>query len=93
MRFTILEDVPKDARGISAEDAARIQRESASLHREIKLIEESHGENVLNLVPAVGYLRRLLTNGRVAKYLQARHPDIMVEFRKIVEEPDLQASG
>jgi ParB-like chromosome segregation protein Spo0J len=86
----IAEDVPPDDRGLSGEDTARMQRETASLHREIKLIEESHGETVLNLVPAVGYLRKVLANSRVIKYLQSHHAEILVELRKIIDEPDLR---
>jgi hypothetical protein len=37
----IAEDAPADDRGLSGEDQARMQRKTASLHREIKLIEES----------------------------------------------------
>src|SRR5205823_5922963 len=83
------DDLPDNDRGLSAEETARMQHETESLYREIKLVEESHGENVLNLVPAVGYIRRLLANGRVAKYLQARHSDIHAEFSTMVREPDL----
>lgn len=66
-----------------------MQRETTALHRDIKLIEERHGENVLNLVPAVGYLRKLLNNTRVSKYLASKHVDILTELRLIVDAPDL----
>ena len=39
-----------------------MQRELRSLGQEFKVLEETHGENVLHLVLAVGYVESLLTN-------------------------------
>ena len=36
--------------------------EMESLNQDFRLIEESHGRNVLNLVLVVGYLKKLLDN-------------------------------
>jgi hypothetical protein len=56
---------------------------------EFKLIEESHGKNVLNLVLGVGYLRKLTDNARVVRYLSQRYPEILGEFQKLVESRTL----
>jgi len=61
----------------------------ATLHRDIKVIEESHGENVLNLVLSVGYIRKLLGNSRIERYLRSHHADILAELAKILEAPEL----
>jgi hypothetical protein len=55
-----------------------------SLGREFKLSGESHGKNVLNLVLVVGYLRKVLENPRVARFLSHHHPQIYSEFQKLV---------
>jgi hypothetical protein len=51
---------PKGAGGLSPADISRMGHETATLGREFKLIEDSHGKNVLHLVLVVGYLRKAL---------------------------------
>lgn len=82
-------DHPKEIRGLTSEDMARMEREMDTLGREFKIIEESHGRNVLNLVVVVGYLRRLLDNARVVRFLSQIHREILVEFQKLVEARSL----
>lgn len=79
----------KDVRGLSPEEVFRMEHEMESLGREFKLIEESHGKNVLNLVLVVGYLRKLLDNPRVNRHLAQHHPEILTEFQKLVEARNL----
>lgn len=86
-------EAPKEDRGLTPEDITRIQREMTTLHRDMKMVEETHGENCLNLVPAVGYLKKILANAKVERYLRSRHPDVLVEFHKIVDEPELGAAA
>ena len=62
-----------------------MEHELESLGREFKLIEESHGKNVLNLVLVVGYLRKLTDNPRVLRYLAQHQPEIKGEFQKLAE--------
>lgn len=61
-----------------------------SLGREFKPIEESHGKNVLSLVIVVGYLKKLLDNARVVRFLAQNHPEILAKFQKLVEARNLQ---
>jgi len=42
--------------GLTTEQIAKMEKEMDSLHRDLKLIEASHGNEVLNLVLARGYL-------------------------------------
>lgn len=79
----------KDIRGLSPEDASRIEHEMETLGRQFKLIEESHGKNTLNLVLVAGYLRKLLDNTRVSRHLAHHHPEILGEFQKIVDARNL----
>ncbi|SKA41348.1 ParB-like nuclease domain-containing protein [Enhydrobacter aerosaccus] len=67
-------------RGVTEEQLALMQRESANLDREFKLIEENYGADHLDLVLARGYLARLIGNERVARYLDRRHKEILMEF-------------
>jgi len=50
------------------------RQELESLGREFRLVEESHGKDVSNLVIVVGYLRKLLENARVLRHLGQHHP-------------------
>jgi len=83
----------KEVRGLSPEDVARMEREMESHAAEFRLIEESHGKNVLNLVLVVGYLRKLADNARVVRYLSQRYPEILVELQKLVESQSPRTSS
>jgi len=85
----LADQAPEEDRGLASEDVARMQREMATLHRDIKVVEERHGENVLILVLSVGYVRKLLGNNRIERYLRNHHADILAEFEKILEAPEL----
>lgn len=74
-----------EAEGMSQEDIAKIDHESRLLVRDLKAIEESHGKNVLNLVIVTGYLRKLLDNARVVRFLSSNYLEIFNEFQRIVE--------
>jgi transcriptional regulator with XRE-family HTH domain len=82
-------DRGKDVRDVSPEELSRIEHEMASQARELRFITESHGRNTLHLVVAVSYLKRLLDNSRVSRYLTQRYPEIQAELKKLVEEKQL----
>src|SRR5207244_697276 len=82
-------DRGKEIRGLSPEDISRMEHEMDSLGRDFKLIEESHGKNVLNLILVVGYLRKLTENTRIVRFLSQRHAEILCEFQKLVESRNL----
>lgn len=79
--------------GMKPEDAARMEREMEVLGREFRLIEESYGQNTLHLVLAVAYLRKMLDNSGVVRYLSQHHADVLGEFQKLTETSDLRASS
>lgn len=76
---------PPKAAGVTQEQMAKMEREMANLHGQYKMVEESYGQDVLNLVLARGYLMRLLENGAVVRYLKQRQPDVLKEFEAIVK--------
>jgi RepB plasmid partitioning protein/ParB-like nuclease domain len=75
----------KVAKGLSAEQIAKMEKEMDGLQRDLKVVEESHGNQVLNLVLARGYLSKLFTNNRVSRYLDQNHPDIFRELKVMSE--------
>lgn len=52
---------------------------------QFKLVEQSYGEDVLNLVLAKAYLVKLLDNDAVIHFLTQRQLDVLVEFESIVQ--------
>lgn len=74
---------PKAVKGLTDEQMALMERESAGLDQAFKMAEQSYGSDHLHLVLAKGYLGRLVGNARVTDYLSRHHREILVEFRSI----------
>jgi len=83
----------KRFKGISASDISRMEQEMSLVQGRFKIIEQSYGNDVLNMVLARGYLVKLLSNRSVASYLQRRHPELHQEFRDIVNASSLEEGG
>jgi hypothetical protein len=79
---------PKDKakRGLSPEQVARMETEMESLQRQIKQLDDSYGQEYLALMMARGYLVGLLGNGRVARFLNQRHADVLKELQAVVDD-------
>lgn len=84
-RQLVAEAAPKKIKGISREQLDLMERESANLEREVRLVEESYGADHLDLVLARGYISKLLSNARIARYLSQHHEEFLPEFEKITE--------
>src|SRR6267142_907042 len=67
-----------------------MEKEMEALQRDLRHVEDSHGNQVLNLVLARGYLGKLLGNTRIARYLGQRHGDIFRELQTISEGSSLE---
>ena len=76
--------------GLTPEQVAKMEKEMEVLQRDLKLVEESHGNQVLNLVLARSYLARLFDNVRVARYLTQYHADIFRELQMVCEGSSLE---
>ena len=83
-------DKRKVIEGLTPEQIAKMEKEMDSLQRDMKLIEASHGNEVLNLVLARGYLAKLFGNARVVRYLAQNFGDIFRELQAIVEATSLE---
>lgn len=86
-------DKPKQITGMTPEQMARMEREMESLNRDFKSVEETFGEDVLQLVLASRYLSRLVANQQVAAYLERRHPDMLTEFQTIITAASLDQAA
>lgn len=83
-------DRHKAVDGLTPEQVGKMQKEMEVLQRDLKLIEESHGNEVLNLVLARGYLAKLFGTPRVVRYLAQRHGDLFRELQNVVEGSSLE---
>lgn len=80
---------PKRLVGVTPEQMAKMEREMSNLQVQYKLVEQTYGQDVLNLVLAKGYLTRLLENESVRQYLVQHQSDLLGEFEAIVETVSL----
>ena len=76
-------DQPKQVKGLSAEELARLEQEIKAVEPNFKAVEQSYGENMLNLTLAKGYVKKLLLNAKVVRFLSSKHPDICSEFEAV----------
>lgn len=83
-------DKHKVVEGLTPEQVKKMEQEMEALQRDLKLVEESHGDCVLNLVLACGYLEKLLSNVRVTRYLSQNHAEIVGELQTITARSSLE---
>ena len=76
-------DEPKQKKGMTREEIGKLEAEMETLERDLKAVERSYGDNMLNLTLARGYVKKLLDKARVVRYLNANHPDIFTEFESL----------
>ncbi|MBW8077122.1 MAG: hypothetical protein GJU76_03390 [Gallionella sp.] len=85
------EQEPRHVGRLNAEQMARMEKEMENLHGRFKTVEQSYGRDMLNLVLARGYLMKLLANQSVAEFFQRRRPDLLLEFRNLVDASSLDS--
>lgn len=76
---------PKKMKGITPEAMARMERELARLQEGITSIQDSYGNDHLQLTVIKGYLVKLLGNARIVRYLMQYRPEFLTEFQAITE--------
>jgi hypothetical protein len=86
-------DKPKRVGGMTPEQMARLERETATVSQDFKALEETYGDDVLNLVVASGYVGRLIGIPEIERYLETRHSELLNELRVIVNAVSLDQGG
>jgi len=79
----------RNLRGVTSEQMAKMEREMGNIQGQYKLIEQTYGQDVLNLVLAKGYLVKLLDNAAVIRYLRQNQADVLAEFENVVQTVSL----
>lgn len=86
------EKKPAKLTGVSAEQISIMEHEMGNLQAQYKLVEQTYGQDVLNLVLAKGYLARLMENDTVRKFIDRHHPDLTTAFDSIIATISLDQS-
>jgi len=73
----------KITHGISEEEVARMEKEMEMLERDYRLHQDRFGENSLHLNAAQRYVKRLLDNSKVKRFLSNRYPELLEEFQEL----------
>ncbi len=73
----------KQKAGMLPEEIARMEQEMESLGSDLKAVEATYGENMLNLTCMSGYIKRLLDNAKVVRSLNGNYPDILSESEQL----------
>ncbi len=75
--------------GVKPEDLARIEHEMRIQEKDFRMIDQTYSEQVMALTIARGYLRPLLENGRVVRFLAQHFREYLDEFQRILESSSL----
>ena len=70
-------------RRLTPEQVSKMENEMEVLQRDLKAIEKCYGNEALNLVLACGYLKKLLDNIRIVKYLSQHYSEILNQLQTI----------
>jgi hypothetical protein len=81
---------PAKLTGVTHEQMAKMEREMSNLQEQYKIVEQTYGQDVLNLVLTKGYLVKLLECDAALAYLQQHQPDLVREFELIRDVVSLE---
>jgi len=95
---TLLISTPKDQRlpsasrsaGLRPEELAKLETESRASDREFAAATETHGQNAMHLVLARTYVKRLLDNARIVRFLAQHRADLLKDLQQVVEATSLE---
>ena len=71
-------------------DIARLQNEMQNLERDFKMVQDEYGQNMLKMVVVVGYLKSLMGNAAVVRYMSQIEPTMITEFQQIIENASMR---
>jgi hypothetical protein len=69
----------------SAEQLARMEQELATLQAQVKSVEETYGIDNLHFTVARGYIRSLLANQKIVRWLSNHRREYLQELQSIAE--------
>ena len=82
---------PKEVSEVCAESLARMEQEMESLRVDFEQLEQSYSDNVYSFVVIQGYIKRLLANDAIKRFLDKNHADMLPELIQIADMDSLAA--
>ena len=79
----LLEQEKPKSKTLSPEVMAKMEEEMAVLERDFRLAEDSYGTDVLNYTVLQGYVKKLLTNAKVVRFIGSKYNELLPELEKI----------
>ena len=79
----LLDPEQPKTKAIPPEEIAKMEAEMEALERDFKGVEDGYAENMLNLTVIRGYVKKLLANVKVVRFLTGNHQELLTEFEKI----------
>jgi ParB-like chromosome segregation protein Spo0J len=74
---------PRSLEATSIAARAMLMEQNEFLLRDLKLVEESYGTDILSLTVSICYIERLLDNPKVTRYLERHHFDILQTLMRL----------
>jgi ParB-like chromosome segregation protein Spo0J len=75
---------PRDSEGVAPVDLSRIEKETTVIEQDVARMKDDLSQNSLNLSFLRAYLRKLLDNARIVRFLSQHHPEVLEQFQRLV---------
>lgn len=75
---------PDEPQGDPLQQIVKLEREMSQVQETYKRAEENYGSELLNLVLAKGYLKKVLENDAVRAYVGRNAPEILEQFELVL---------
>jgi Trp operon repressor len=76
-------ELMKKVSGQTTEDVVRMEKEMETLEKEFRGVQDDYGANTLHLGAVQRYIKRLLENVKVKRFLQQRYVELLEEFQEL----------
>lgn len=81
---------PEEPKGNPLEQIVRLEREMNQVQAKYKRAEENYGSELLNLVVAKGYLKKVLENEAVRAFVDRTAPEILEQFELVLNTVSME---
>jgi hypothetical protein len=81
---------PEQPKGDPLEQIVKLEREMSQVQEKYKHAEENYGSELLNLVVAKGYLKKLMENEAVRSYVARHAPEILEQFELVLNTVSME---
>jgi hypothetical protein len=81
---------PEQLKGDPLEQIVKLEREMSQVQEKYKHAEENYGSELLNLVVAKGYLKKLMENEAVRSYVARHASEILEQFELVLNTVSME---